>query len=73
MLTLTAEQMQFISHILMTVISSLMVGFLTLVWKFVKAVNEVPRMKKGMRILFERLDESEKQINKLKDDLKIKI
>ncbi len=60
MLNLTPQQMNFFSQILVAIISSLGVGFMALVWKFVKAVNEVPRMKKGMRILFERVEALEK-------------
>ncbi len=60
--------MQFISQVMIAITASLVVAFLGLVWQFVKAVNEVPRLKKGMRILFERVEELEKQI-KQKDNL----
>lgn len=53
--------MDFFSQVFVSIISALGLGFMTLVWKFVKAVNEVPRVKKGIRMCIERIEALEKR------------
>lgn len=47
--------------------SAALLGFFGLAWKFFKAVSEVPRLRKGMRILFEKIETLEKEVEDLKD------
>lgn len=61
----TAEQVHLFYQVTATILSTVGLGFLGLVWQFVKAVNEVPRMKKGLRILFEKTESLEKKVGEL--------
>lgn len=63
-MNITSEQMHFFSQIMISVFSTVMIAFLTLVWKFVKAINEVPRMRKGIQVLFERVRKLEDAADK---------
>ena len=58
----STEQWHFIAQVLIAVTSTGILGFFGLAWKFFKAVNEVPRIRKGVRILFERIEKIEKEL-----------
>lgn len=64
MLNLSPEKMQFISQILTAVISTFGVGFLAIVWRFLVTVSQLPRMEKGIRTLFERVEKLEQEAQK---------
>ncbi len=58
----TPEQMHLFYQVLATILSTVGLGFMGLVWKFFSAISEIPRMRKGMRMLFEKVEKLEEKL-----------
>lgn len=58
---MSPEQTHFFYQVMATILSTVGLGFLGLLWKFISAISELPRMRKGMRLLFERVEKLEQE------------
>ena len=64
----TPEQIHFIYQVMATILSAVALGLFGLFLKMYKATDEMPRIRKGIRVLFERVEKLEKEI-KQKENL----